>query len=375
MNPDRPNKARYIMIGGFLGAGKTTAVARLARLLSDRGLRVGLIANDQSSGLVDTGLLRSKGFAVEEIAGGCFCCRFNSLVEAAERLTRETRPDVFVAEPVGSCTDLVATVSYPLRRIYGDRFSIAPLSVLVDPLRAARVLGLAPGRPFSEKVLYVYRKQLEEADVIVVNKIDLIDAALRERLEAALRASFPRAELFAVSARQGTGLEAWFDRVLAAEGRDGAAMEVDYDRYAEGEALLGWLNATIRLESPAPFDADAALLSLAREIRDALAAAGREIAHLKMTFDPGDPAGLLSVVSLVRTEGEPDLRESLSEPAGSGTLVVNLRAEADPELLREAVERALGGLARGGIRAAVEHLERFRPARPQPTYRMAGGSA
>lgn len=375
MNPDRPNKARYVMIGGFLGAGKTTAVARLARFLAERGLRVGLIANDQSSGLVDTGLLRSKGFAVEEIAGGCFCCRFNSLLEAAEKLTRETRPDVFVAEPVGSCTDLVATVSYPLRRIYGDRFSIAPLSVLVDPLRAARVLGLAPGRPFSEKVLYVYRKQLEEADVIAVNKIDLIDAALRERLAAALRELFPRAELFAVSARQGTGLHAWFERIQAAEGPDGAAMELDYNLYAEGEALLGWLNATVRLESPTPFDADAALVSLAREIRDALAAAGREIAHLKMTFDPGDPAGCLSVVSVVRTDGEPDLRESLADPAASGTLVVNLRAEADPELLREAVERALAGLDRRRIRAAVEHLERFRPARPQPTHRMAGGSA
>jgi G3E family GTPase len=376
MNPDRPNKARYIMIGGFLGAGKTTAVARLARFLSDRGLRVGLIANDQSSGLVDTGLLRSKGFAVEEIAGGCFCCRFNSLVEAAEKLTRETRPDLFVAEPVGSCTDLVATVSYPLRRIYGDRFSIAPLSVLVDPLRAARVLGLEPGRPFSEKVLYVYRKQLEEADIIAVNKIDLLAPSRRERLVAALSDAFPRAEIFCVSAKEGTGLDAWFDRILTAEGRDGAAMELDYDLYAEGEALLGWLNATVRLEAPAPFDADATLVSLAREVRDTLAAARREIAHLKMTLDAGDPAGLLSVVSIVRTDGEPDLRESLPEPVGAGTLVVNLRAEADPEFLKETVERALGALAPRGIRAVVEHLERFRPARPQPTYRMAaGGSA
>ena len=68
--------ARYIMIGGFLGAGKTTAVAGLAQHLTDQGKRVGLICNDQSSGLVDTTLLRSKGFPVEEITGGCFCCRF-----------------------------------------------------------------------------------------------------------------------------------------------------------------------------------------------------------------------------------------------------------------------------------------------------------
>src|SRR5437868_1162733 len=156
------------MIGGFLGAGKTTAVARLARRLTDQGLRVGLITNDQGSQLVDTALLGSRGFSVEEIPGGCFCCRFNSLVEAARRLSKETRPDVFVAEPVGSCTDLVATVTYPLRRIYGDSFSIAPLSVLIDPIRALRIFGLEMGGSFSEKVTYIYEKRLQEANIMEI---------------------------------------------------------------------------------------------------------------------------------------------------------------------------------------------------------------
>src|ERR1700729_1914362 len=105
------SKARYIMIGGFLGAGKTTAVLKLAEHLTATGSRVGLITNDQSVGLVDTAMLASHGFPVEEITGGCFCCKFNSLVDAADRLSIETRPDVFIAEPVGSCTDLKASVS------------------------------------------------------------------------------------------------------------------------------------------------------------------------------------------------------------------------------------------------------------------------
>src|SRR6476469_3810874 len=181
---NHPTRARYVMIGGFLGAGKTTCVAKLAQHLTTKGLKVGLITNDQGSELVDTAMLRSRGFATEEIPGGCFCCRFNSLVDAAGKLTESTRPDVFIAEPVGSCTDLVATVTYPLRRIYGDQFTVAPLSVLVDPIRAERIFGLAEGGKFSSKVLYIYRKQLEEADIIVITKTDWLDQARFERLQA-----------------------------------------------------------------------------------------------------------------------------------------------------------------------------------------------
>src|SRR6266853_5951010 len=205
--------ADYIMVGGFLGAGKTTAMLRLAEHLTAGGRRVGLITNDQSHGLVDTSIVTASGYPVQEITGGCFCCRFNSLTDAAERLTREAKPDVFLAEPVGSCTDLRATVQYPLRRLYGDDYRVAPLSVLVDPVRAARILGLEDGRSFSPKVLYVYEKQLEEADVIVINKSDLLDAVQREALERVLSARVPQAEILTVSARTGANLDAWFDRL------------------------------------------------------------------------------------------------------------------------------------------------------------------
>src|SRR2546428_7929639 len=201
------------MIGGFLGAGKTTAVARLAQHLTDQGLKVGLITNDQGSELVDTAMLRSRGFATEEIPGGCFCCRFNSLVDAARKLTAATRPDVFIAEPVGSCTDLVATVTYPLRRIYRNNFSIAPLSVLVDPIRALRIFGLENGGKFSEKVLYIYRKQLEEANLIVIKKAELLEAAKAERLQATLAGEVTGKEILCAYVRQGAGLEEWFVRV------------------------------------------------------------------------------------------------------------------------------------------------------------------
>ncbi len=367
-------KARYIMIGGFLGAGKTTAVAALAQRLTASGLKVGLITNDQGSELVDTTMLRARGFATEEIPGGCFCCRFNSLVEAAERLDTLSSPDVFIAEPVGSCTDLVATVTYPLRRIYGEHFTIAPLSVLVDPIRAERIFGLSEGRQFSEKVLYIYRKQLEEADVIVITKTDLITAqrlaALRERLTI----EFPRAHVFNVSARAGECLEPWFREIESVEQACGEAMEMDYEIYAEGEALLGWLNATVQLSAERPFESEAVLKNLAAGIQARLS--GAEIAHLKMTLSPERGLGDVAVINLVRSDFVPELSLRLEEPVAAGQLIVNLRAEADPEALRDAVRTAVHQFqAAGSVKAQLEHLEYFRPGKPQPTHRFTHLSA
>lgn len=379
MTTERQNIPRYVMIGGFLGAGKTTAVAHLAKILSDRGQRVGLITNDQSSGLVDTTILRAHGFAVEEISGGCFCCRFPSLQDAATRLTEETRPDIFLAEPVGSCTDLLATVSYPLRRIYGDRYRIAPLSVLVDPVRAGRIFGLVQGRSFSEKVVYVYKKQLEEADVIVVNKVDTLEEAARDALVEALRAEYPNAIVVTAAARDGDGLEPWLDLVLERDAELKDTMDVDYDVYAEGEAELGWLNATVAVTGESEFDANQLLLRLTAELRNRVAAADGEIAHLKMTLDSPDAGGQLSVVSVVSNEGEPDLRESLLDGVSSGSLILNLRAEMAPELLSDLVAQALEGENRSsnGPTLTLEHEERFRPGRPVPTHRdrVAGDGA
>jgi len=365
-------RARYIMIGGFLGAGKTTAVGRLAQLLHDRGLRVGLITNDQSSGLVDSSILAKRGFAVEEIAGGCFCCRFSSLADAAERLERDERPDVFLAEPVGSCTDLVATVSYPLRRIYGERFQIAPLSVLVDPQRAQRVLGLKEGRSFSPKVLYVYEKQLEEAALIVVNKIDELPEEERAALVAALSTRYPQARVLCCSAKEGHGTEDWFELLLTEEASLEPTMALDYQVYAEGEALLGWLNATARIAATDELlDANAFLMDLASEVQNALRERSIEIAHLKATLDAGDADGRLAALSITAGDGAIDLREALVDGVRGGELIFNLRAEGDPEELRKVMRASLDACVarRPGLELELEHEEFFRPAPPQPTHR------
>tara|TARA_R110002096_G_scaffold126328_12_gene272993 strand:+ start:359 stop:1483 length:1125 start_codon:yes stop_codon:yes gene_type:complete len=368
------------MIGGFLGAGKTTLIQRFAKYLDEREQKVGLITNDQGAGLVDSVIGRSNQFPVEEISGGCFCCRFNSLIDAATSLTTETKPDVFLAEPVGSCTDLVATVSLPLQTIYGDEYKVAPLSVLVDPVRAGQILGVIEGRKFSENVTYIYRKQLEEAEFIVINKLDLLHAEGVEDLREAMKREFPEARIFELSAREGNGCEEWFEAVLSTEMNSERFLKIDYDKYGKGEALLGWLNASVEIKceggSVDEFDGNELLQSIASAIREKLEAAGAEVAHLKMTLNPiGDPYEI-SAINLVRGDSLPELSHRLYEPIDDGELLLNIRAEIDPETLERAADSALEQVIAvdGGLLFRVVHLEHFRPGMPKPTHRMTADS-
>ena len=124
---------------------------------------MGIVTNDQAEGLVDTHSLRSQGFSVGEVAGACFCCNFNELTEVTRKLSEEQQPDVVIAEPVGSCTDLVATVVQPLLQLHADRFEVAPYGVILKPSHGLRILRAEANAGFSPQAAYIFEKQLEEA--------------------------------------------------------------------------------------------------------------------------------------------------------------------------------------------------------------------
>src|SRR5437868_15466094 len=196
------------MVGGFLGAGKTATLGRLARHYLARGQRVGVVTNDQAEDLVDTHSLRAQGLPVEEVAGACFCCRFDDLMSKVECLGQSERPDVILAEPVGSCTDLVATVVQPLKDLYGSRFSVAPYAVLFKPSHGLKILRGESGSGFSPKAAYIFRKQLEEADAILLNRIDELSPAEVEELNGLVAAQNPGVPVLRVSAKTGQGFDA-----------------------------------------------------------------------------------------------------------------------------------------------------------------------
>jgi hypothetical protein len=248
---------------------------------------------------------------------------------------------------------------------------MAPLSVLVDPVRAEQVFGMREGRRFSEKVLYIWRKQVEEADIVVVAKADLLDAKPRETLRLRLASEFPGKPIVEVSVKTGAGVREWFELIESTEPGAAKAMDVDYDVYADGEAMLGWLNATVQIDAKEDLDSNALLRALAESMKKALLHA--EIAHLKMTFSPDDSlAGEIAALSVVRSDIVPELNIKLDAPVRSGQLIVNCRAEGSPDDLRAALEAGVEEVRKffSGISAKIDHVEQFRPGRPTPTHRL-----
>lgn len=362
----QPGLVRFVLLGGFLGAGKTTAIARLAGMFEDRGLEVGIITNDQADELVDTGTLAHGGFAVEQVAGACFCCDFHGLVRSAETLITRKRPRVILAEPVGSCADIVATVVRPLMKLFQSDFELAPYGVLLKPEYARLILGEDDATIRSDAA-YIFGKQLEEADYIAINKVDALTEDEYSRLARFAEEINPQAEIVPVSARTGRG----FDRLMELIDGPGAAarrgLELDYDRYARGEAELGWLNSRFDVSASEPFSLDDLLCRVGSRLASVLKAHGAEVAHLKISARSGSLYGVLNQVD----EGAGELSIASRGEAAEAQLIVNARVVLDPAVLEREVTRAVERVCSDWGLQCVSRVSRsFRPGRPVPVHRL-----
>jgi Ni2+-binding GTPase involved in maturation of urease and hydrogenase len=363
------SRLRFIMVGGFLGAGKTTTLARLARHYRDRGQRVGIVTNDQAEDLVDTQNLRAQGLPVAEVAGACFCCKFDDLVCKVQSLEEQARPQVILAEPVGSCTDLVATVVQPIKDLYGQRFQVAPYPVLFKPSHGLRILRNQADAGFSPKAAYIFRKQLEEADAIVVNRIDELAAGERKELSELLAEQYAGVPVLWMSARTGEGFQS-LTEFLDLDGNFGRRiLDIDYDIYAEGEAELGWLNSSMAVRAGAELPLDDLLLAIVGGLQTALEKRSAEVAHLKAI---GLAEGTFGVANLVSSRTGPELSAPSHGRVSEAEVIVNARVALDPASLEEEVRQAVGEACQAHLaQAEFRKTQSFRPGRPMPTHRYA----
>ncbi len=365
-------KTRLIIIGGFLGAGKTTLLHYLSHLMTKNGKSTALITNDQGEELVDTKLLSKTKATVREISDGCFCCRFESFLATIKDLVNADRHfDFVIAEPVGSCTDLSATVFQPLKKETDLRINLSPLSVLADPAMLMDILngdnaGLHPG------AAYIYRKQLEEADVILISKIDTLLPSRLKLLYQLLEVSFPGRKVFGISANSDKGVLDWLNYISDKPGSKalslqagGRIAEVDYDLYATGEAALGWLNASIILHGR-QVDWDVFLRSYFSQLITRLNQRNAKTGHIKILMESANDQ--FSVGNLIGNNDDVQYRNK----AGSGNIAqmtVNARVELEPATLSAVTFEALAETVTSDMFYEIKKNHSIHPGYPKPVHR------
>jgi hypothetical protein len=287
-----------------------------------------------------------------------------------DQLVRAVQPDVVFAESVGSCADVVATVIKPLHELEQAAGGNATLTVFTD-LRLFSLWLAGEELPFSQNVVYVFAKQIEEAGLLVLNKRDLVSPDRAHRALELAQQRFPGKQIRLQNSLDQFQVETWLDELNAMQAKPVSyqSLYIDYNRYAAGEAALGWLDAHLNFELPASGDLRALTVDwisgMVQELRNQKIGIG----HLKLMLKVGSVEAKVSL-----TAGDTaGWRAQVPDMRGKHLKVlINARVEAEPSVLHDVVmQTARASTAKIQAQVEEQDVEAFRPGYPKPKRRMA----
>ena len=350
-------KVRILVLGGFLGSGKTTAVIALANRFTEKGYRVAAVTNDHGDINFDTKTIRSASIEAREISEGCLCCRFNDFLYAADDILEKTAPDILLAEPVGTCLNLPRGVLLPLCRYTRERYETGPLSVLVDPFRLKNL-----DREFDQSVRYLFEQQVAEGDIIVLNKADLLTQTEIEKIQKEIEEKHPTAKTFIVSALKQEGMDQWADHLLATLwDEDLERNRADYEKYRLAESKLGYVDAVLSWKPSEKPDEVAFARGIIALLQSRLRECEIPVAHIKIAVASN---GRGTRVNWTGSE-EAEWHEYKPEPEWENRLSSTIRVQGDPAQTGEIFEstvREIAAIQNSSIE--IESLRAFRPSPP-----------
>ena len=355
------------IVGGFLGSGKTTAIVKAAKILQAQNKIVGIVTNDQGKYLVDTAFVRTQGVPAVEVTGGCFCCHYDDFDRVLAGMISRLTPDVIFAESVGSCADIVATVLHPLLKLREKEFARSVLSVFSD-IRLFQMRLCGDDLPFSEDVSYIFDQQIEEAEILVLNKKDLLGKIETQKIFEKAKEKFPHKQVLLQDSYAESDVNSWLTHLSDYHQRvEVKALNLDYDRYSHGETRLAWLDAKLVFSSSSSIPWSEILAAFFSILTQNIQSSAK-IAHLKFQIKCGKLNQKISITALQGELGMPPI-ENCAEKELS--ILLNLRAEANPAVLREQVKKSLVIIqANEKISVTLEYENGFVPAKPKPTYHL-----
>lgn len=210
---------------------------------------------------------------------------------------------------------------------------------------------------------------VEEADIILLNKVGTLDKTEEELLSGFLRTRFPGAVVIPVSANKVQSVGALIPILIGSQVPDKKSLEIDYGIYGRAEEKLGWLNSGALLKSDHKIDWNALIIEFMEKIRSKMKLIPGEIAHLKIyAVSDGDYVK----ASLTDLEEEISFNRRMTAPSERASLIVNARVGIEPVQLAPAVEEMLRSTCNEwGVVLDNIQTECFKPGWPTPKYRIA----
>ena len=341
---------RFMVVSGFLGAGKTTSMIAFAQHINKCVGKAAIIANDLGAkNLVDSVYTSTTGCSVTEITGDCICYQTENLVGKIRKLRDVDNVDIVMSDIPGCGVGALDHVYRKLDREYAGEFALAPFIVITDPGRLRMIMPEKAHINLPEEMTYLLRAQLAEADVIVLNKIDLLSAEEIQRYVDFLRTTCPGMPVFAISAREKQNIKDVVDYIMSHEA-DHRTVDIGYGgaEFMAAEGKLSWYNRRFFLKTRdgAQFDGNAFIDDFIEALRRGLIGNKRNVPHLK-TFAVGGENDF-GKASLLGVDYVTEYDRRLEGRYSSLRVIVNARAACESQLLAELMDDALD-------RAAAEH--------------------
>jgi G3E family GTPase len=353
-----------ILVGGFLGSGKTTAVVNASLQLMQKNIRVGVITNDQGDQLVDREYVDSFRIPSAAVLNGCFCCNYNQLDTVLTTLRENDQAEFVFAESVGSCTDLIATVAKPLSQAYHTIKLV--ISIFAD---ASLLVALIEDRAsfLDDSVRYIYKKQLEEADFLILNKADQITPKQLGVVDKVLKSEYPDKIILHQNSLNDQDISRWLycmEQFTQFPKRQ--SLSIDYPLYGEGESKLAWLDKAITVTTQHA-DCTFVVRKILGAIFNQIQSRQLTIGHLKFFLEADQWKQKISftttstAVSLILPEHK----------TNRINILINARVQSEPLMLQKLIDEVLAQ-AQQSYSCDISNGKwaSFKPGYPRPTHRV-----